>query len=93
MNFGLGPGPTTVSAAESDNEEVTVMLLEGLLAPLFALLPERIAKPDYNVADRRNVDWDSCGERAQAIFESVRPGIQAALNAPARAEAVRTSAR
>ena len=75
MNFGLGPGPTNVSDLESDNEEVTVMLLEGLLAPLFALSPDKIAKPDYNVADRRNLDWDACAERARVIFEAVRPGI------------------
>ena len=40
MNFGLGPGPTTVTDAESDNEEVTVMLLEQLLAPIFELSPD-----------------------------------------------------
>jgi hypothetical protein len=75
MNFGLGPGPTKVSDPESDNEEVTTMLLEALLAPLFLLAPEKIAKPDYNVADRRNVDWDACRERARTIFESVRVEI------------------
>lgn len=75
MNFGLGPGPTTVSERESDNEEVTVMLLEGLLAPLFKLSPSKIAKPDYNVADKRNLDWDECAARAQVIFDSVRPTI------------------
>lgn len=75
MNFGLGPGPTTISDHESDNEEVTVMLLEGLLAPLFKLRPEKIAKPDYNVADKRNLDWDACAARAEAIFASIRPSI------------------
>ena len=75
MNFGLGPGPTTVTDHESDNEEVTVMLLEQRLAPLFKLAPGKIAKPDYNVADKRNLDWDACDERAEAIFESVRPGV------------------
>lgn len=76
VNFGLGPGPTrTVAEAESDNEEVTVMLLEGLLAPLFLLSPDKIAKPDYNVADRRNVDWEACEARAQSVFEAVRPSI------------------
>lgn len=78
MNFGLGPGPTTVSDGESDNEEVTVMLLEGLLAPLFALAPEKIQKPDYNVADRRNLDWDACAIRARTLFESIRSGIPGA---------------
>jgi hypothetical protein len=75
MNFGLGPGPTTVTDQVSDNEEVTVMLLEGLLAPIFKLAPEKIAKPDYNVADKRNLDWDACAARAQAIFDSVLPSI------------------
>lgn len=75
MNFGLGPGPTTVTDVESDNEEVTVMLLEQLLAPLFQLAPSMIAKPDYNVADKRNVDWDACAARAEAIFESVHSEI------------------
>lgn len=75
MNFGLGPGPTNVSEAESDNEEVTVMLLEQLIAPLFRLRPEKIAKPDYNVADRRNLDWAACEARAAAIFEATRASI------------------
>lgn len=83
MNFGLGPGPTTVSDFESDNEEVTVMLLEQLLAPIFRLAPERIAKPDYNVADRRNLDWDACGERARAIYEAIVPTITADTKAAA----------
>ena len=51
------------------------MLLEGLLAPLCKLSPNKIAKPDYNVADKRNLDWDACAERAQAIFDQVRPTI------------------
>ena len=75
MNFGLGPGPTTVNDLESDNEEVTVMLLEGLLAPLFQLPAGKIAKPDYNVADRRNLDWDACARRARGIFESIQAGV------------------
>lgn len=75
MNFGLGPGPTTVTDHESDNEEVTVMLLEQRLAPLFKLAPNKIAKPDYNVADRRNLDWDACEARAEALFEAIRPSV------------------
>jgi hypothetical protein len=39
------------------------------------LAPEKIAKPDYNVADRRNLDWDACAARAAAIFESARSGV------------------
>ena len=51
------------------------MLLEQLLAPLFRLRPEKIAKPDYNVADRRNLDWDACAARAAAIFDATRASI------------------
>jgi len=68
MNYGLGPGPHAVDDAASDNEEVTVMLLEKKLASLFGLGDSKIAKPDYNVADRRNVDWPSCEARAEEIF-------------------------
>ncbi len=71
VNYGLGPGPTLVDDATSDNEEVTVMLLERLVAPHFRLAGDRIAKPDYNVADRRNIDWDGCSSRAQALYDSV----------------------
>jgi hypothetical protein len=72
-NYGLGPGPTPVDDPTSDNEEVTVMLLERRLAPHFSLDESRIAKPDYNVADRRNVDWVACEARAEAIYGQVAP--------------------
>ena len=74
-NYGLGPGPNlrVTDDATADNEEVTVMLLERLLAPCFGLAEEKIARPDYNVADRRNVEWDACAERAEALFAQVRP--------------------
>ena len=85
MNFGLGPGPTTVTDAESDNEEVTVMLLEGLLAPQFRLAADKIARPDYNVANKRNVDWAACEARAQAIADAQGPSLHKALSAPVRA--------
>ncbi len=71
MNYGLGPGPTTVDVVTSDNEEVTTMLLERRLAPHFKLRESKIAKPDYNVADRRALDWNACDERAQGIYDSV----------------------
>lgn len=71
INYGLGPGDTPVPYLESDNEEVTVMLLERLLAPVFGLAEQKIAKPDYNVEDRRNVDWDACEERASTLFEGL----------------------
>ena len=68
MNYGLGPGPTRVDPATSDNEEVTVMLLERMLAPHFSLPDSRIARPDYNVADRRNIDWTGCDTRATGLY-------------------------
>lgn len=72
VNYGLGPGPHTIDDVTSDNEEVTVMLLEQLLAVDFALSPDRIAKPDYNVANRRNPDWDACAARARALYDTLR---------------------
>ena len=76
-NFGLGPGAglRVVTDPEGDNEEVTVMLLERLLAPHFQLAEARIARPDYNVADRRNVDWDACAARANEIYEQIRADL------------------
>jgi len=76
-NYGLGPGPgaSAVAEAERDNEEVTVMLLERLLAPHFGLAEERIAKPDYNVANRRNLDWEACAERARLRYEELAAAL------------------
>lgn len=76
MNFGLGPGPTVVDDVTSDNEEVTVMLLERLLAPHFSLSEDRIAKPDYNVADRRNPDWAGCEARARRLYEELVSSLE-----------------
>lgn len=81
VNYGLGPGTTPVDPVTSDNEEVTVMLLERLLAPHFALPESRIARPDYNVHDRRNVDWDDCQTRAETLLEPLKPTL-AELFAP-----------
>lgn len=77
VNYGLGPGPHKVDDVVSDNEEVTVMLLEWKLAPLFQLPHEKIAKPDYNVANKRNVDWDACEARAEALAAAIVPTIEA----------------
>jgi hypothetical protein len=77
-NYGLGPGEgefDPVDPVESDNEEVTVMLLERLLAPTFGLAESQIARPDYNTHDRRNVDWDSCHERARALLAALTPTL------------------
>jgi len=67
-NYGLGPLGREVDDVTGDNEEVTVMLLERRLAPHFALPLDRIAKPDYNVANRRNVDWEACEARSEALY-------------------------
>lgn len=77
LNYGLGPGPVAseVDEAVRDNEEVTVMLLERLLAPHFALPEARIARPDYNVADKRNLDWEACGERARLLYDGLRASL------------------
>jgi hypothetical protein len=76
-NYGLGPGPgrRIVDDVEGDNEEVSVMLLERLLAPHFGLAEDRIAKPDYNVVSRRNVDWGACEERADALYRQLLPSL------------------
>jgi hypothetical protein len=88
-NYGLGPGDREVDDVTSDNEEVTVMLLEGKLAPEFRLAASKIAKPDYNVANKRNVDWAECETRAQAIADAVKPSLQKALVKPAVANTQR----
>ncbi len=75
QNYGLGPNPTrrVVGEEEADNEEVTTMLLERLLAPRFALPLSRLAKPDYNVYRKTNIDWEACEVRAATLFEAL-PG-------------------
>jgi hypothetical protein len=75
-NYGLGPRDPVVEPATADGEEVTAALLERLLAPEFGLADAKIPKPDYNVADRRNIDWDACAARASVIAGS--------LNLPSR---------
>ncbi|MGZ3422666.1 MAG: hypothetical protein ACXVEF_02590 [Polyangiales bacterium] len=77
-NYGLGPVGREVDDVTGDNEEVTVMLLERLLAPHFGLSETKIARPDYNVASRRNVDWDACESRASEHYEALLPSFAAA---------------
>ena len=88
-NYGLGPGPREIDDVTSDNEEVTVMTLERKLAPHFRLEDSKIAKPDYNVANKRNVDWDACEVRAEAILQAIRASlpVEAAAKAKARLSA------
>ena len=73
-NYGLGPGPgqRVVDDVVGDNEEVAVMLLERLLAPHFGLAESKIARPDYNVVSRRNVEWDACETRAHDAYRALR---------------------
>jgi hypothetical protein len=85
-NYGLGPGEREVDDVTSDNEEVSVMLLEYKLAPYFKLADSKIAKPDYNVANKRNVDWDECEARAEAIKQSVAATLPGEGARPAKAQ-------
>ncbi len=82
MNYGLGPVTREPDDEICDNEEVTVMLLEGKLAPHFRLDASKIARPDYNVASKRNVDWDACEARAQVLAESLGASLQRVLAPP-----------
>ncbi len=68
VNYGLGPLQRDIDDVTADNEEVSVMLLEKLLAPHFRLADERIARPDYNVSSKRTIDWVGCEARAQVVY-------------------------
>ncbi len=69
VNYGLGPGPFRhVDDFVQDNEEVTVSLLEAKLAPHFGLPKHKLAKPDYNCANRRHLEWDTCEARADELY-------------------------
>ena len=70
-NYGLGPQSRVVDEATADGEEVTAALLERLLAPRFSLPESRIPKADYNVANRREIDWDTCASRAHSIAQQL----------------------
>mgnify|MGYP003383360394 CR=1 FL=1 len=82
VNYGHGPGPfKKIDNEESDNEEVAVSLLEEALAPYFQLSPARMNLPDYNVANKRHLDWDACRATAEEAFERLKPTL-AELQAP-----------
>lgn len=69
VNYGLGPGPfRPVDDLLSDNEEVVVSLLQMKIAPYFALPEDKMPRPDYNVANRRHLDWETCEARADEHF-------------------------
>ena len=55
----------------SDNEEVTVGMLQGKLAPVFGLPAHKLAKLDYNVANKRHLDWPACEQRAEEVYARV----------------------
>lgn len=77
VNYGLGPGPfRPVDDRESDNEEVTVSLVQLEVAPYFALPRHKLQAPDYNVANRRHLDWDACEARAAEVWGRVRPTLE-----------------
>lgn len=72
VNYGLGPGPfRPVDDYISDNEEVTVGFLQGKLAPVFGLPAHKLAKLDYNVANKRHIEWPSCEERAEGVYARI----------------------
>lgn len=76
LNYGLGPGSfRKIDQAESDNEELTTGLLEKLLAPHFRLDEKKLYKPDYNVANRRNLDWDACQQHAEELYAKLLPSL------------------
>jgi hypothetical protein len=70
-NYGLGPHGRVVDQATADDEEVTAALLERLLAPRFALPESLIPAADYNVANRRKIDWETCASRADSIAKTI----------------------
>ncbi len=75
-NYGLGPGPfRPVDDLTSDNEEVSVTLLQYKIAAHFSLPEEKLAKPDYNVANKRHLDWDACHQRADAMFDQIAASL------------------
>ena len=75
-NYGLGPGPfRPVDDLTSDNEEVSVTLLQYKIAAHFSLPEEKLAKPDYNVANKRHLDWDACHQRADAMFDQIAAAL------------------
>ena len=76
VNYGLGPGPfRPVDDFISDNEEVAVSLLQFKIADRFGLPEHKMAKPDYNVANRRHLDWEECERRADEAYERIRGSL------------------
>jgi hypothetical protein len=76
VNYGLGPGPfRDVDDHTSDNEEVTTSLFQGMIAPCFGLPAHKMPRPDYNCANRRNIDWPACEARAQEVFDRVKDSL------------------
>lgn len=86
VNYGLGPGPfRDVDDYTSDNEEVATSLFQMMIAPCFGLAEDKMPRPDYNCANRRNIQWDECEARAAELFARVAPTLPpGAVTAPAR---------
>ena len=88
VNYGLGPGPfRPVDDLISDNEEVVVSLLQMKIAPCFGLPDDKMVRPDYNVANRRHLDWNDCFARADELYAKVVESIPANVRGLARPDA------
>lgn len=75
-NWGLGPGPRLVDTKTADNEEVTAALLTARLAPRFGVRASALPRPDESVTVARNVDWDACEARADALLRAAGDGAE-----------------
>lgn len=77
-NYGLGPGPfRPVDDFTSDNEEVAVTLLQHRIAAHFNLAEEKLAAPDYNVANRRHLQWEECERRVDEVYARIAATLPA----------------
>jgi hypothetical protein len=77
INYGLGPHAPDVELIVADNEEVVANLLERHCAPHFSLNLSCLQRPDYNVAIRRHLDWETCEARALEIYEGIAGALPA----------------
>lgn len=86
VNYGLGKTPghfKPVGDYVSDNEEVVVSLFQMKIAPCFGLPEHKMPRPDYNIANRRHLEWDDCEARAEECFARWLPTIPEALRGAA----------
>jgi hypothetical protein len=66
LNCGHGPGHVPRISDEIADEH---------LAPHFLLPPEKMKRPDYNVANRRHLDWDEARRRADEAYAQLLPTL------------------